>query len=525
LASGGGAATLDNSEYALRYILEVYDGDVKVGERQIEVAEDYTTEVNFAVSLPAKTYKFVFWADFTEISSPEADLTYKTDNADGLQDIEWKESTYKISDNLRDAYTAVEEIDLTTPAYRSITLQRPFGKLRILATDLQDAITNNGITAPDKAVLTYTHNADSPVFRKSFNALTGLPNVATIAASGGLECVPEFVDNVTVAGQAFSGAWLLAFDYFLVPSDLTAVSFDIELFNETNSLASKSVSNVPVGVNKLTTVIGGVFTLYTAELDVSIEDEFDDETTPCVGITLSDETISATTEGDDYILTITSTIAWTAEVNSSATWCTLDVASGDGNSNEVTVSVAENPALARSATITFKAGAVTKEVAVQQAAIPAPTNAASNNMWVFGTSELVWSDAIEILDCNNPDFTNSNTDPYCRSYTSDKLRYYYNWQYVNTNDATLCPFPWRVPSQSEFNTLVSNTNYSTLISAWGYGGVATGTAVYEPSAAAYYWSSTGHESKESDAYCLKYNSGLLVTDIGKDRGFQVRCVK
>jgi hypothetical protein len=278
LSSGdGGAGTLDDQNYALRYILEVWSKDATpvLVDRQIEVADDFTTAVNFEVSLPAKTYQFVFWADFTDIGSPEADLTYKTDNAGGLKDIEWKATTYAVSNDLRDAYTAVEEIDLTTPQNMPITLHRPFGKLRILATDLQDAITNDGIPTPTKAVLKYNHTV-TPVFRKSFNALTGLPNAATIDASGNLECEPKYEGSVTVAGQTFNDIWLLAFDYFLVPSDLTAVSFDIELFDGSSSLAqAKSVSNAPVGANKLTTVIGGMFTKNTADLQVSIKDEFD----------------------------------------------------------------------------------------------------------------------------------------------------------------------------------------------------------------------------------------------------------
>jgi hypothetical protein len=532
LASGGGAATLDDTQYALRYILEVYDGGVKVGDRQIKVADNFTTGVSFAVSLPAKSYQFVFWADFTDISSPENDLTYKTDNAGGLKDIEWKESTYKISDNLRDAYTAVEEFDLTLPVNESVTLQRPFGKLRILATDLQDAIDNTGVATPSKAVLTYTHDAGSPVFRKSFNALTGLPNAATIAAGGELECVPEFVDNVTVAGQAFSDVWLLAFDYFLVPNDLSAVSFDIELFDGLTSIVAKSISNAPVDVNKLTTVIGGIFTINSANLDVLIEDAFDDETTPGVVMTLSDETIPATAEGDDYTLTITSTIAWTATVNSEATWCTLSASSGDGSPATVTVSVPEYLGAApRTATVTFQAGATKKEVTVTQAAYATPAYAASTQTWTFGASPLVWSDYIatgaggtQVVPIYSDDPL-SLTDPqYTARTVSEDTWYYYNWAYVNTNKTTICPSPWRVPDRTDFQALMAAAvSHTNLNAAWAGHGWRY----------AYSWANDGYNflwvdeavDETNATYFYSQSWGFGLSGTGKQASTPIRCVR
>jgi hypothetical protein len=276
LSSGdGGAGILDEATYDLRYILEVWSADGNTIEhRDVKVAADYNTGVNFQVELLAKTYKFVFWADFVTKGTTD-DLTYITGNATGLQDVEWDVSTYYLGENLRDAYYAVEDINLSTSGVTSypVTLRRPFGKLRILATDVQAAITGGG-NPPDKVVLTYTHDAGSPEFRKSFNALTGLPNATAIDATGSFECAPEYEASVEVGGVTYNDVWFLAFDYFLVPEGLTAVSFDIELFDSgNNSLGAKSVSNVPIGKNKLTTVIGNVL-LPTADLDVNIGDDF-----------------------------------------------------------------------------------------------------------------------------------------------------------------------------------------------------------------------------------------------------------
>jgi uncharacterized protein (TIGR02145 family) len=181
--------------------------------------------------------------------------------------------------------------------------------------------------------------------------------------------------------------------------------------------------------------------------------------------------------------------------------------------------------------VTLAAGTLTRAVGVAQAALTTPPNAASTQTRVFG--DQTWSDAIHIPDCNKTDFTNDDNNPQCRSNTSDKLRYYYNWAYVNQNAATLCPSPWRMPSESDFSTLVSNLGGNTqsardaIIAAWGYGGYAIGSSssVINVSTLAYYWSSTVASSNTNNAYIMYYTSlNLTVDNTAKYLGFQVRCV-
>jgi hypothetical protein len=254
LSSGeGGVGSVDANSYSLRYIIEVWsdEGTERVGERQIKIAGSYAEPVSFTVHLPAGYYKLVFWADFVAKNS-QADLTYNTEKAGGLTDIEWKATAYAISSDLRDAYYAVREVDLTSDNVSgTVTLTRPFGKLRILAK----AADLDGGAAPAKAKLTYTHADGAPSFPKSFNALTGKPNAATIAATGSFESAPKLEGSVTIDGKEYANVYSLAFDYFLVPADLTAVSFDVDIFDSGNTLiGQKSIPGVPVGANKLTTV-------------------------------------------------------------------------------------------------------------------------------------------------------------------------------------------------------------------------------------------------------------------------------
>jgi hypothetical protein len=108
-----------------------------------------------------------------------------------------------------------------------------------------------------------------------------------------------------------------------------------------------------------------------------------------------------------------------------------------------------------------------------------PQYAASTKTWTVGSQ--IWSDVINIPECDHDAFTNSNTDPYCRSYTTNgKKYYYYNWPYVNANNKTLCPSPWRVPSGDDYIALdgafggsgtsrIASAAYvqDNLVDAWG----------------------------------------------------------
>jgi hypothetical protein len=321
LSSGsGGVGNLEEATYDLRYILEMWttDGTTPV-HRDIIIADNYTASVNFSANLPAAVYQFVFWADFVNKGSTD-DLTYNTGKAGGLKDIELITSTYALSSDLRDAYYATKDVDLTSGPVtdNTVTLTRPFGKLRILATDLHD----DGVV-PVKAVVTYTHAAP-PLFRSSFNAFAGEPNATTIDAGGNLESISsELEASITVGGNSYNNVYLLAFDYFLIPGDLTAVSFNIEVFDASGSLgAAKSISNVPVGINKLTTVIGAFLSSQSnnANFTVIVDDDFDGDdvyTTTIASVSLSKTELSLYTSEEE---TLIATVLPENAADKSVTW-------------------------------------------------------------------------------------------------------------------------------------------------------------------------------------------------------------
>ena len=241
-------------------------------------------------------------------------------------------------------------------------------------------------------------------------------------------------------------------------------------------------------------------------------------------LTVNPETIPATSASGSYSIAVTSNTTWTAAVNSGATWCTLANANATGNGT-VTVNVAANTAtVTRTATVTLTGGGKTATVRItQQDASLTPHYAASTQTWKFGNQ--TWSDAICMPECDKTTFSQSYTDPACRNYSSDgNTWYYYNWPYVNTHAATMCPSGWRVPTLSDIISLIQYTTYSTLIKEWGYGGLADGSSLKSVNAVGYYWSSTETDSKY--AYVLNYYPGGLYQSVADPRlGFQVRCVK
>jgi hypothetical protein len=155
-----------------------------------------------------------------------------------------------------------------------------------------------------------------------------------------------------------------------------------------------------------------------------------------------------------------------------------------------------------------------------------PRYAASTKTWKFGG--LTWSDAIRIPECNKTSFADSETVPQCRSYTDGtNTWYYYNWPYVHTNAATLCPDPWRVPTKDDFEALKTALKAATTVAhladGWGSGGYANDRNITSTSYA-YYWSTT--EDGAGGVFYLRYNGrrqSVLLNS--KHRGLQVRCVK
>jgi TolB-like protein len=154
-----------------------------------------------------------------------------------------------------------------------------------------------------------------------------------------------------------------------------------------------------------------------------------------------------------------------------------------------------------------------------------PPYAVSTKTWVFGSQ--TWSDAIQVPACNKETFEETASNPDCRNYIYEgKTYYYYNWPYVKTNAAQLCPAPWRVPYAADFASLASIADHNNLVDVWGLGGAVTPTGIALVRDLALLWSVSQAQATDTTAAYYKFNAGSAeVKYLVTQTGMQVRCVK
>ena len=263
----GGAMLLDPEKYTLRYTLEVYDKDGKLAYEDTKEAVEFGG-VTFDVRLLAKVYDFVFWADFVKSDGTEfydvtnlQNITYNSDvNAQAL------------ATDAADAYYKKEEVDLTQSNQAlDVTLKRPFGKIRLIATDALNR--NNKQTEYPETITIDFGNAVIPT---AFNAFEGKVIDGNTTDAGTVTFTAQ-TETTTVNGDEKNDVYLLGFHYFFESSAIPSYAMDVTVTsNEGNVIGQRSLSSIPVQENKLTTVIGNFYT-NEGSIDVIVEDKFGNE--------------------------------------------------------------------------------------------------------------------------------------------------------------------------------------------------------------------------------------------------------
>lgn len=267
----GGATNVDPTQYDLRYILEVYTLDetpVRVYRKTAIVTDDFSSDVTFSSRLVAKKYKFVFWADFVEEGSTEG-LHYETDP---LTQISYKESVSleHLATDMVDAYYHVEDVDLSqSQNIEGILLHRPFGKIRLIATDmLTDGASQSEYPASVKIDF---KQVGVPA---AFDALNEKPLDSTLQI--GDITSSAISEDAIVNGNTYSGSFLLGYHYFFATDASTAYEIDVTAYDQNgNEICTRSLSPIPVQKNKLTTVIGNFYT-NEGTLKVVVEAPFEE---------------------------------------------------------------------------------------------------------------------------------------------------------------------------------------------------------------------------------------------------------
>lgn len=277
------------TDKTLRYILEVYDesGNFTMRKTVFKAPGAFTDPASFSLTLLAQKYKFAFWADFVA-SEADADLYYSTLSATdhGLQAVALKTALYAINDEARDAYTATLDADLSSSSLnRTVTLKRPFGKIRLLATDLA-AAASQGYT-PTQTSIAYT--VELPT---TFNALTGAAQASPTAQPSATAAILD--EDVT-------GGKVVALDYvFAGVKPTVSLTFSA---SGTGGTTERAIETIPVEANKLTTVKGALFTR-GANLSVSVSDEFNEpgNEMELTEVNSIDEVAAALSGGDQMLV-------------------------------------------------------------------------------------------------------------------------------------------------------------------------------------------------------------------------------
>ncbi len=261
---------LDNdvlTDYDLRYILEVYYGE----NCNRFVQTSTSTSAVFPVRLaPGRTYTFVVWADFvTKGANAENDIDLFYETSNGLKEIQIIEDKWAPMVEARDAYFFSKTIDdFQTSSNLEMTLTRPFAKVRVVSTDIEQ-LRGVGIV-PTTAQATYSQN----MYRK-FNAATGVASeAATKTHTFAYANVDSYEANTDSKLTIFS-------DYIFVPAEGVA-KFTLEVWDgETPARYIKQNNfntDIFVEKNKVTSIVGDVLTT-GGNVKVTIDGELGEKET------------------------------------------------------------------------------------------------------------------------------------------------------------------------------------------------------------------------------------------------------
>ena len=252
-ADGGLINLAAQGGYSLRYNMELWshDGETmeyKATPRYIDIADNMSMSVEYNLSLLAKKYKMVLWADIVKKNDDGTVTAYYTvSETDGLTAIGFPAKSAFGSDKY-DAFTAVADVDLIGGSkVIGATLKRPFAKIRVI-----DDRTESYPSTEYTTKLTFDSSVSIP---GEYNALTGDVTPATNGITGTPTCTSTFEDGTGLC--FFTG-------YIFVPEtgadqQSTKYSFTIVVSGENNqSVANIPVSDVTVRRNALTTVKGKI---------------------------------------------------------------------------------------------------------------------------------------------------------------------------------------------------------------------------------------------------------------------------
>ncbi len=265
-AANSGIGVFDNGvldgDATMRYIFQVfYNGNESEAERMVKYSDG--NSVAFDVRLvPDREYKFVVWADVVTAEGA-GDNHYDTSDLTKIT----LNDTWNAMDESRDAFTTTATRTYNGSMDLTLKLTRPFAKLRVVTTDIQNLL-DLGIK-PAKATVTYT--ADTK-HRVAFNAVEGKAAAGSENKTHTEYAIAKYTNEWEENGES-KGAMTLYTDYFFAENDV--VKFEFKVYDQNGDLIKENAFNTDIYAkrNYLTTIKGNILT-DGKNFTVTVEEEF-----------------------------------------------------------------------------------------------------------------------------------------------------------------------------------------------------------------------------------------------------------
>ena len=272
---------VEDADYTIRYIFQVFYGETESKATRQVIYTD-SDHVSFPVRLvPNRHYNFVVWADVVPADGKvmntivdydqAADYHYNTADLKDITIIDENGHEWKEMDETRDAFTGQYDtaVDGDGTPYTgakniSFTLTRPFAKLRIITTDMEQL--NDLVIAPTTAEVEYTTDLFA-----SFNAFAGAVN-----ESDKLNKTHETFAIKTYEDNEYDKSMVLFTDYLFAADQDEEVNFTLSVYDQYEAIIGKTINfNTPIPArrNYLTTISGNILTDGN-KIEVTVTDEF-----------------------------------------------------------------------------------------------------------------------------------------------------------------------------------------------------------------------------------------------------------
>lgn len=216
--------------HALRCILEVWtqDGSTrKVRQEQLVTANVANFTFNFELA-DQGNYKAVLWADYIASGASATnghypDKYYKTDDATGLKKVSIITSAYTYTDEVREAFAAVEPFTKGATAKNDLTatLVRPLTKVTIAEKNAEMSGKCTRLTAAYTVPSEFNAFSEEVSTTATYEAKYDAAPVGIVMPINRVDCKVLFSDYVFTAADGTMGEIKLAFSGTVMIYDRT----------------------------------------------------------------------------------------------------------------------------------------------------------------------------------------------------------------------------------------------------------------------------------------------------------------